>query len=136
MAICSFLYIKEHPCDGRHVTIGQAPRQWQIRSDHQGGTFAWDKLEKEKEDEDDDGGEKFRLRDMDKEKQVITAGVSAAHVGLDSEEVDNLIRQSKINKKNPYDEELIAPVLFGVNVKLEKVKDNEHFVLGVGASFS
>lgn len=88
-----------------------------------GGTFAWDKLEKENDQDVVDERDQVKLRDMNSDKKkVIVSGVSAALVGLDNEEVNDFIRRSDINKKNPYDEELVAPVLFGINLKLEKVR--------------
>ncbi|XP_071838057.1 ATP-binding cassette sub-family C member 5-like [Apostichopus japonicus] len=88
-----------------------------------GGTFAWDKLEKENDQDVVDERDQVKLRDMNSDKKkVIVSGVSAALVGLDNEEVNDFIRRSDINKKNPYDEELVAPVLFGINLKLEKGK--------------
>ncbi|WP_411026793.1 hypothetical protein, partial [Salmonella sp. s54395] len=64
------------------------------------------------------------MKALDKEVMLrgLANAVSTAHVGLDNEEVDDVIRRSHINKKNPYDPSLVAPVLFGINLKLEKGK--------------
>lgn len=91
------------------------------------GTFAWDKLEKERDEgEDDEDGDKIRMKGD--EVPAITAGVSAVQAGMDIPELEEIIRKAKIHNKNPYDSELIAPVLFGINLKLEKVNDKFYFI--------
>lgn len=85
------------------------------------GTFAWDKLEKERdEDEAEEGGDKFRMKAD--EVAAIATGVSILQAGMDNPELEEIVRKAEIHKKNPYDSELIATVLFGINLKLEKGK--------------